>query len=214
MTIGAFSVAALVGRAGEDDQGIPSRVRRLSRRPPWLPRDGALHASLTGIPRRGFMGSSTSSGASTRTVRSGESSGLLSSVIGAFYTCASSCRCTSGIRGRRGARLARAGRGARNRHRRGVDAVDSPLPGGLLASSSGSAESLHQTVKLSSVRSRVKQKVARWFGPSPRSFRRVSAVSEVRCPSDGSVLLARAGAAADSGSSGSEADPVPKPLAP
>ena len=59
MTIGAFAVAALLGRAGEGDQGfmIPSYAG-LARRRPWLAAAMAIFMlSLTGIPpTAGFMG--------------------------------------------------------------------------------------------------------------------------------------------------------------
>ena len=89
MTIGAFSVAALVGRAGEDDQGYAlSAYAGLSRRRPWLAAAMALFMlSLTGIPPTGgFMGKFYIFKAA---VEAGQYDlaivGLLASVIGAFY---------------------------------------------------------------------------------------------------------------------------------
>jgi len=89
MTIGAFSVAALVGRAGEDDQGYAlSAYAGLSRRRPWLAAAMAIFMlSLTGIPPTGgFMGkfyvfkSAVDAGQYDLAIV-----GLLASVIGAFY---------------------------------------------------------------------------------------------------------------------------------
>jgi NADH-quinone oxidoreductase subunit N len=89
MTIGAFSVAALVGRAGEDDQGYAlSAYAGLSRRRPWLAAAMAIFMlSLTGIPPTGgFMGKFYIFKAA---VDAGQYDlaivGLLASVIGAFY---------------------------------------------------------------------------------------------------------------------------------
>jgi len=89
MTIGAFSVAALVGRAGEDDQGYSlSAYAGLSRRKPWLAAAMALFMlSLTGIPPTGgFMGKFYVFKAAVDTGQYDLAIvGLLSSVIGAFY---------------------------------------------------------------------------------------------------------------------------------
>jgi NADH-quinone oxidoreductase subunit N len=89
MTIGAFSVAALVGRAGEDDQGYAlSAYAGLSRRRPWLAAAMALFMlSLTGIPPTGgFMGKFYIFKAA---VDAGQYDlaivGLLASVVSAFY---------------------------------------------------------------------------------------------------------------------------------
>jgi NADH-quinone oxidoreductase subunit N len=89
MTIGAFSVAALVGRAGEGDQGysLPAYAG-LSRRRPWLAAAMALFMlSLTGIPPTGgFMGKFYVFKAAVDTGQFDLAIvGLLSSVIGAFY---------------------------------------------------------------------------------------------------------------------------------
>ena len=59
MTVGAFSVAALVGRAGEEEQGYSIvSYAGLGRRRPWLAAAMAIFMlSLTGIPpTAGFMG--------------------------------------------------------------------------------------------------------------------------------------------------------------
>jgi len=89
MTIGAFSVAALVGRAGEEDQGYSlSAYAGLSRRKPWLAAAMALFMlSLTGIPPTGgFMGKFYVFKAAVDTGQFDLAIvGLLSSVIGAFY---------------------------------------------------------------------------------------------------------------------------------
>jgi NADH-quinone oxidoreductase subunit N len=89
MTIGAFSVAALVGRAGEEDQGYAlSAYAGLSRRKPWLAAAMALFMlSLTGIPPTGgFMGKFYVFKAAMDTGQFDLAIvGLLSSVIGAFY---------------------------------------------------------------------------------------------------------------------------------
>ncbi len=89
MTIGAFAVAALVGRSGEADDGYAiTAYAGLSRRRPWLAAAMAIFMlSLTGIPPTGgFMGkyyiflSAVDAGMYGLAVV-----GLLASVVGAFY---------------------------------------------------------------------------------------------------------------------------------
>jgi len=89
MTIGAFSVAALLGRAGEGDQGFAiGAYAGLSRRRPWLAAAMAIFMlSLTGIPPTGgFMGKFYIFKAA---VDAGQYDlaiiGLLASVVSAFY---------------------------------------------------------------------------------------------------------------------------------
>jgi len=89
MTIGAFSVAAILGRAGEGDQGYAiNAYAGLSRRRPYLAAAMAIFMlSLTGIPPTGgFMGkfyvfkAAVDSGRYDLAI-----TGLLASVVGAFY---------------------------------------------------------------------------------------------------------------------------------
>jgi len=89
MTIGAFAVAALVGRSGEDDSGFSiTSYAGLSRRRPALAAAMAIFMfSLTGIPPTGgFMGkfyvfkSAVDSGLYGLAVV-----GVLASVVGSFY---------------------------------------------------------------------------------------------------------------------------------
>ena len=89
MTIGAFSVAALVGRSGEGDQGYAiSAYAGLARRRPYLAAAMAIFMlSLTGIPPTGgFMGKFYVFKAA---VDAGQYDlaivGLVASVVGAFY---------------------------------------------------------------------------------------------------------------------------------
>jgi NADH-quinone oxidoreductase subunit N len=89
MTIGAFAVAALVGRQGESDQGFALQAYAgLARRRPYLAAAMALFMlSLTGIPpAAGFMAKFY---IFRDAVRAGliplAAIGLLASVIGAFY---------------------------------------------------------------------------------------------------------------------------------
>ena len=89
MTIGAFTVAGLVGRAGEEDQGYAlSAYAGLSRRHPLLAAAMAIFMlSLTGIPpTAGFMGKFyIFRGAVDSGMYGLAATGLIASVIGAFY---------------------------------------------------------------------------------------------------------------------------------
>lgn len=89
MTVGAFAVAALVGRGGEGDQGhMLNAYAGLARRRPYLAAGMAIFMlSLTGIPpTAGFMGkfyifkSAVDAGMYLLAIV-----GLISSVIAAFY---------------------------------------------------------------------------------------------------------------------------------
>jgi NADH-quinone oxidoreductase subunit N len=89
MTIGAFSVAAILGRAGEGDQGYAiTAYAGLSRRRPFLAAAMAIFMlSLTGIPPTGgFMGkfyvfkTAVDAGRYDLAIV-----GVLASVVGAFY---------------------------------------------------------------------------------------------------------------------------------
>ena len=89
MTLGAFAVAAIVGRADESDQGFSlTAYAGLGRRRPWLAAAMALFMlSLTGIPpAAGFIAKFY---IFRDAVRAGliplAAIGLLASVIGAFY---------------------------------------------------------------------------------------------------------------------------------
>jgi NADH-quinone oxidoreductase subunit N len=89
MTIGAFGVAAILGREGESDQGFSiTAYAGLGRRRPWLAAAMAVFMlSLTGIPPAGgFMAKFY---IFRDAVRAGlvplAAVGLLASVIGAFY---------------------------------------------------------------------------------------------------------------------------------
>jgi NADH-quinone oxidoreductase subunit N len=89
MTIGAFGVAAILGREGESDQGFAiSAYAGLGRRRPWLAAAMTVFMlSLTGIPPAGgFMAKFY---VFRDAVRAGlvplAAVGLLASVIGAFY---------------------------------------------------------------------------------------------------------------------------------
>ena len=89
MTIGAFAVAALVGRAGEGDQGYAlSAYAGLSRRRPYLAAAMAIFMlSLTGIPPTGgFMGKFYVFKAAVDAGRYDLAIvGVLASVVGAVY---------------------------------------------------------------------------------------------------------------------------------
>jgi NADH-quinone oxidoreductase subunit N len=89
MTIGAFSVTALVGRAGEDDQGYAiSAYAGLSGRRPFLAAAMAIFMlSLTGIPPTGgFMGKFYIFKAAVNAGRYDLATiGLLASVVSACY---------------------------------------------------------------------------------------------------------------------------------
>jgi len=89
MTIGAFGVAAILGREGESDQGFSiTAYAGLGRRRPWLAAAMAVFMlSLTGIPPAGgFMAKFY---IFRDAVRAGlvplAAIGLLASVVGAFY---------------------------------------------------------------------------------------------------------------------------------
>jgi NADH-quinone oxidoreductase subunit N len=88
MTIGAFSIAALVGRAGEADQGYAlSAYAGLARRRPYLAAAMAVFMlSLTGIPPTGgFMGKFyVFKGAVDAGMYGLAVVGVLTSVVGAF----------------------------------------------------------------------------------------------------------------------------------
>jgi NADH-quinone oxidoreductase subunit N len=90
MTIGAFGVAAILGREGESDQGFSiTAYAGLGRRRPWLAAAMAVFMlSLTGIPPAGgFMAKFY---VFRDAVRAGlvplAAVGLLASVVGAFYS--------------------------------------------------------------------------------------------------------------------------------
>jgi len=89
MTIGAFSVAAILGRAGEGDQGYSiTAYAGLSRRRPFLAAAMAIFMlSLTGIPPTGgFMGKFYVFKAAVDAGRYDLAIvGVLASVVGAFY---------------------------------------------------------------------------------------------------------------------------------
>jgi len=89
MTIGAFSVAATLGRAGEGDQGYAiTAYAGLSRRRPFLAAAMAIFMlSLTGIPPTGgFMGKFYVFKAAVDAGRYDLAIvGVLASVVGAFY---------------------------------------------------------------------------------------------------------------------------------
>ncbi len=89
MTLGAFSVAAILGRAGEGDQGYAiTAYAGLSRRRPYLAAAMAIFMlSLTGIPPTGgFMGKFYVFKAAVDAGRYDLAIvGVLASVVGAFY---------------------------------------------------------------------------------------------------------------------------------
>jgi len=89
MTIGAFSVAALVGRAGEDGEGyeLAAFAGLAKRRPALAAAMAVFMLSLTGIPpTAGFMGKFyIFKGAVDADLYGLAATGLLASVIGAFY---------------------------------------------------------------------------------------------------------------------------------
>src|SRR5256885_16552691 len=89
MTLGAFSVAAILGRAGEGDQGYAiTAYAGLSRRRPFLAAAMAIFMlSLTGIPPTGgFMGKFSGFKAPVHAGRFAPAiCGLLAPPVGSFY---------------------------------------------------------------------------------------------------------------------------------